>query len=223
MIKGLLATIVIVLGGFIYYALHSPFFPLKWALFTFYIAFCIERTWENFFTSRETDRLQVKDDWSLVAVSVVFAICMAFSMAEFLFRARQVDAFLTCAGFMFYFCSVALRFWSIKSLGDQWGIHVIGNNKLGSKRRRLTNLGPYRIIRHPIYLGSIIEAIAVPLILNSFASICIVMGIFVPLEMYRARLEERTLLNDLGHTYLDYMSRVPGFFPWFRDHSSLCF
>jgi len=62
--------------------------------------------------------------------------------------------------------------------------------------------GLYKIIRHPAYLGSIIQAIGFPLLLGSLWSI-IPIGFLVILHITRTYLEDKTLKKELIG-YLDY-------------------
>lgn len=68
------------------------------------------------------------------------------------------------------------------------------------------NKGPYRIIRHPAYLVSLVHLLILPILLNSFlayipASICFV------LMVWRTCKEDKTLKQELKG-YLDYSKEV---------------
>lgn len=56
--------------------------------------------------------------------------------------------------------------------------------------------GLYRIVRHPAYLGSIIQSIGFPLFFGSFWSI-IPIGLSIVLLVVRTHLEDKTLRNEL--------------------------
>jgi len=70
----------------------------------------------------------------------------------------------------------------------------------------LCNTGIYRIVPHPVYLGNIITAIGIPLVLGS-------LWIYLPvfrtliLTLVRTSLEDRTLRNDL-EGYGEYAERT---------------
>jgi protein-S-isoprenylcysteine O-methyltransferase Ste14 len=70
--------------------------------------------------------------------------------------------------------------------------------------------GPYRLVRHPLYLFSILMIWSCPdlttdrLLFNVLWTVWIVIGAF---------LEERDLVAEFGETYLDYQRRVPMFIP----------
>ncbi len=66
--------------------------------------------------------------------------------------------------------------------------------------------GPYAWVRHPMYSGTIFFFTGVPLLLGSWWGL-ILAPLFVVLFGFRARLEERALVEGLPG-YADYLARV---------------
>ena len=66
--------------------------------------------------------------------------------------------------------------------------------------------GLYKIVRHPAYLGSIIQSLGFPLLFGSFWSI-IPICILIILFIIRTNLEDRTLKNELKG-YLEYSEKT---------------
>lgn len=66
--------------------------------------------------------------------------------------------------------------------------------------------GPYQFVRHPGYLGAVLQSIAVPLMLGSLWSL-IPGGFGAVLLILRTALEDRTLLEELDG-YEEYTQRV---------------
>lgn len=67
--------------------------------------------------------------------------------------------------------------------------------------------GLYKFVRHPAYLGSIIQALGFPLLMGSLWSI-IPVCILVILFFIRTALEDKTLQNELNG-YADYLIKTP--------------
>ena len=66
--------------------------------------------------------------------------------------------------------------------------------------------GLYKIVRHPAYLGSIIQSLGFPLLFGSFWSI-IPICILIILFIIKTNLEDRTLKNELKG-YLEYSEKT---------------
>ena len=67
--------------------------------------------------------------------------------------------------------------------------------------------GLYKIVRHPAYLGSIIQSMGFPLIMGSLWSI-IPAGLLILIWIIRTYLEDNTLKSELKG-YLDYTDKTP--------------
>lgn len=62
--------------------------------------------------------------------------------------------------------------------------------------------GPYEFVRHPAYLGSVIQSIGFPLLFGSLWSI-IPIFLLIILHVFRTNLEDKTLIKELPG-YLEY-------------------
>jgi protein-S-isoprenylcysteine O-methyltransferase Ste14 len=74
--------------------------------------------------------------------------------------------------------------------------------------------GPYRLVRHPIYTGLIIAAVAqgalIGMAANLVGALLMAFGFWL-----KARLEERFLSKELGAaTYSEYRRRTPMLVPF---------
>ena len=92
----------------------------------------------------------------------------------------------------------------IGSLGRSFGITVAV--------RHMVQHGLYRWIRHPIYLGEIVNTFGVATLRFSPLSAAILLA-FITLQTLRARLEERKLLAVCPEEYAAYMKRTGMFVP----------
>ncbi len=71
---------------------------------------------------------------------------------------------------------------------------------------QIVSAGPYRLVRHPGYAGSLIFNLAVPLVLGSWWTYLPVL-LVIALLVIRTALEDRTLQNEL-HGYTKYAASV---------------
>ena len=74
------------------------------------------------------------------------------------------------------------------------------------REHTVCDTGLYKFIRHPAYLGSIIQSVGFPLLFGSFWSI-IPIGMMIILLITRAALEDKTLKNELKG-YPEYTNKT---------------
>jgi protein-S-isoprenylcysteine O-methyltransferase Ste14 len=71
---------------------------------------------------------------------------------------------------------------------------------------RVVDIGPYAIVRHPLYLAAFILCVGIPFALGSFWAL-VPVAIFTLILVVRTTLEDRTLQNEL-EGYREYADRV---------------
>jgi protein-S-isoprenylcysteine O-methyltransferase Ste14 len=98
----------------------------------------------------------------------------------------------------------ALRFWSALYLG-------------GRKERELVTDGPYSIVRHPLYLGSVLLGASAALFLESPLVLAALLVVAAVLGTTTVRIEEDVLRSRHGNdAYDSYSARVAAFVPSMR-------
>lgn len=111
--------------------------------------------------------------------------------------------------------AVLIFAWSIHALGsfDLFGLRSIKSHVRGQSDKPFAFVvrGPYRWVRHPLYLCVLVLIWASPeftadrLLFNVLWTAWIVVGTI---------LEETDLLDDFGDVYRDYQRKVPMLIPW---------
>jgi protein-S-isoprenylcysteine O-methyltransferase Ste14 len=103
---------------------------------------------------------------------------------------------------------LAITIWSGFVLGRSLTAHPMPNAK-----SQLRTDGPYRIARHPIYTGLLCFAFGAA---SASASIVHLIAAFVLLGVlaFKARFEERFLLERYGDDYRSYGRSIGRFSPW---------
>ena len=103
----------------------------------------------------------------------------------------------------------------MKKLGEEWSIHAVGRAKDVNRQLTLVKDGPYKYIRHPIYLATILELFGITILFNTFYSLIFVM-LGSPVYALRAFFEEKKLVEIFGGEYLLYRQEVPFIIPFFN-------
>ena len=102
-------------------------------------------------------------------------------------------------GLVLLWGGISLRLWSFHALGRYFTYTV----QTSSDQPVIVD-GPYRVIRHPSYAGLLLIFMAVGLFIGNWLSlVCLTAAITVGL-VFRIRVEERALMEDLGESYRDY-------------------
>ena len=108
-------------------------------------------------------------------------------------------------------CGLALRAWSMTILGSSYSRDLQVRN-----RQALVMAGPYRIIRHPGYAGSLLVWIGFALGAGSWAGAVFSGIVLGAAYVYRITAEERMLRAKFGTAYQTYQQRswrlIPGLF-----------
>lgn len=101
---------------------------------------------------------------------------------------------------------VAGTSWSV------WSLRHLGRNlSVIAQARGVSDRGPYRLVRHPLYLGEIVSSLGLALAAGTAAAFGVWAGL-VAMQVYRAVREEQVLLVALPG-YRDYRSRTAALLP----------
>jgi protein-S-isoprenylcysteine O-methyltransferase Ste14 len=93
--------------------------------------------------------------------------------------------------------------WSVRFLGRS--ISVI------AQAREVVDRGPYRLVRHPLYVGELVSALGVAIVVGTVWALCGWVVLCV-LQGYRALREEQVLLQALPG-YRSYRARTAALLP----------
>jgi len=112
-------------------------------------------------------------------------------------------------GIFLMLLGVLVRQWAIAVLGRFFSLTV----RVATDHRVVTR-GPYRLVRHPSYTGVLITFIGLGLAVQSSGGLLVLLGVFSLCYGYRIRVEEKTLLSELGQDYASYMKRTKRLIPY---------
>ena len=82
------------------------------------------------------------------------------------------------------------------------------------KGQPVIRTGPYRLVRHPSYMGGILVHIGIGLALCNWLSLAVLTFTAVATYAHRVRIEERVLVETLGEPYRVYMRETRRFIPY---------
>jgi protein-S-isoprenylcysteine O-methyltransferase Ste14 len=145
---------------------------------------------------------------SRILVSRLFALgillLLAFTTHSFV-EDSPLDLFMEISGLLLL---------SVASLGRLWALMYISGNKTSE----LITVGPYSLVRHPLYLFSLIGAVGLGLASESGVILALVVLFYAFYYPFTMLDEERKLTGIYGDAYLAYMRRVPRLIPAFAGY-----
>ena len=150
--------------------------------------------------------------WPVILVQTVLFVAIGFLLWRSLplVLSPLSHIIVLVLGSLLYFPGVALYLWGYRTLGSMFGISS-GFGASLYQGHNLIQIGPYRYIRHPMYLAVIMAAFGALLIFRTWA-----MALFAPISLgiiVRARREERLLAEEFGEEWESYRRGVNGWFP----------
>src|SRR4030042_1316117 len=98
---------------------------------------------------------------------------------------------------------------TVCSIGRLWSLLYIG----GYKKLELIIEGPYSMVRHPLYVFSLIGAIGIGLASENILVFIAMVTFYLLYYPLTILAEEKKLTDKFGQAYLDYAKLTPRFLP----------
>jgi protein-S-isoprenylcysteine O-methyltransferase Ste14 len=122
---------------------------------------------------------------------------------------EQATLVVTCLAIFCAFAGAAVRVWGTAYLGSS--IVQSGDMHAG----QVMAAGPYRHVRNPLYIGSLLFALSVAILMPPSGALAFL--VLTVIFYFRLILGEEAFLGGkIGPPYLDYCQRVPRLLPSLR-------
>jgi protein-S-isoprenylcysteine O-methyltransferase Ste14 len=142
---------------------------------------------------------------NLASVGLYLPSLLVFSSAP----ERPMSALLASLGSLLALSGAALVLRSRAELGRAWSLAPQADRGTG-----FVATGPYRLVRHPIYLGFVLLALGQALAFGSWPAVLIVLCGLIPTFAWRAGAEEKLLSGTFGEPYAAYRRRTRMILPY---------
>jgi protein-S-isoprenylcysteine O-methyltransferase Ste14 len=201
--------------AWILYAFSEPFPGKLWATVVFSLVVA-EKVWSSCLRMPEKVAVTPQKDWTAFAVAFAYVAVLYATLAEIHLRREGFPSPAAAAiGASVFISGLVLRAMALRHLGAEWAIQL---DRADAPYARLVRSGPYRYVRHPVYLGAMLEALGFALTFDATFGLTTALALFCPAEVARARFEERYLAARFGAEYAAYAEDVRGFVPCRRRH-----
>ncbi len=155
--------------------------------------------------SSERDR----GTWKLLFVTLGANLTLLFVLSAFdIGRSQTAAEWLGPFGVSAAALGMVVRYSAIFTLGDRFTWRVVVQDS-----HRLARNGIFAWVRHPGYAGGLLGVVGLILAFGSWMVGLVFCLSYLPLMLYRIKVEEHALLDHFGHDYADYQQRTRRLIP----------
>ena len=187
-----------------YWFQHHPILQSIWIV-TYSLQMAPETICSMLLRSAKDAKRADRGSKIVVIATITFGIVAAFWATFRLPRFGMGPEWkvLFVVGIAVWLAGILFRFYSMRVLGRFFTYDVAI-----SKGQHVVEIGPYRVVRHPSYLGGLIAALGLGMTMTNWAALLLPLGCSLIGYGYRIPLEERALAQGLGEPYREYMKRT---------------
>jgi protein-S-isoprenylcysteine O-methyltransferase Ste14 len=143
----------------------------------------------------------------MISLSMFLSLAIAFLFAASGIASLPSGAFYLGIGLMI--AGILLRQWSIVVLGRYFS-RTVGVQE----GQTVVDRGPYRLVRHPAYTGSLLTMVGLGFVLQSWGAVLVLIAFFGVAFGYRIHVEEGVLTSKLGDEYVAYAKKTKRLIPY---------
>lgn len=145
--------------------------------------------------------------WSMLLFAAGYYLLIRFHVGMIAFPVYNMQLALTIVGLLLVVGGTAVNILGRLALGHNWA-----NQVTIYEEQSLVTTGVYTLVRHPLYASLIWMFTGGALIYLNWAALLANFILFIPMMIYRARLEEAALAERFPE-YTEYQQRVGMLFP----------
>ena len=192
----------------------TPLFPSAFEEVIFWTIFLTGILVESLIENRggkQSKRSQRKtaDRGTYLIASITLVASPAIAILLGYARIAILPSWLFYPGLATYVLGIAFSSWAVFTLGQFYApiVQVQFDH-------RVIESGPYRLIRHPIYAGGLLQFFGFGLALQSWASLLVLLvGVGLGYAN-RIGIEEKFLVSELGDDYVEYCKKTKRVVPF---------
>ena len=143
----------------------------------------------------------------LISLSMFLSLMIAFLFAASGIASLPSGAFYLGIGLMI--AGILVRQWSIAVLGRYFS-RTVGVQE----GQAVVDRGPYRLVSHPAYTGSLLTMVGLGFVLQSWGAVLVLIAFFGVAFGYRIHVEEAVLTSKLGDEYVAYAKKTKRLIPY---------
>ena len=204
------ATIIFMLLGYILPLVGRPALLLHYKLLLLLLACIAIFATQPSLDVKEAQSNKATDQNSFFVIFILSLVGITAPIIEWAYFKENVNGISgLIPGFLLLSFGIALRFWAIRTLGRFFTLSV-----QITAGHSLVRTGPYKLIRHPSYLGAFLAFVGSAVVLEAWIGLLI--AIIAMLIAYGARIrsEEHVLVQTFGVQYEEYRMETKRMIPF---------
>ena len=167
---------------------------------------------EDFWRSKhdESYLLEERSDRSFWLITLGLLAVFYLSPLEYLYFAtfQPRTAWMESIGVALVLLGSTLFVWARRTLGRHYSGHVSVK-----KEQKLVQSGPYRIIRHPAYMGYLLVGLGISEGYASLVGCVSILFVLLPVIVYRIGLEDHLLAECFSAQFEEYARKTKRLLP----------
>lgn len=144
--------------------------------------------------------------WIAITLSTVLGIYAGLAVPDARLPAAEA---IYPYGFALFLLGTGVRLWSIRTLGKFFTVQVAI-----ATDHKLIDVGPYRLLRHPSYTGSLMMFLGFLICYGNGLTMAIVLVSVLVVFVRRILIEEAALAEAFGDAWRAYVARTWRLFPF---------
>lgn len=145
-------------------------------------------------------------------ISLVLKLILEFYLTLAIPLIYLLGLLIISSSFTFHFSLLTIPFLIITLLGLflwLWSHFTLRSSlTVLPQAKKLVTWGPYQYFSHPMYIAITLTFLGLSLASGSKPGLLYTIFIIIPLNIFRARKEEKKLLEEFGKKYQEYKKKV---------------
>jgi protein-S-isoprenylcysteine O-methyltransferase Ste14 len=164
--------------------------------------FALEPLFRKGKAAKSLERTSADKGSSNLIVALFWFVIILPPLLNFLQVGQSESSGVRWLGLLIMGLGLGLRFWSMQVLGEYYT-----RTLRVTETQAIVSQGPYRVIRHPGYLGTICVWLGFALAVGNWVATLIATILLFGVYGYRIRSEEVMLVDRFGNEYREYCKR----------------
>lgn len=163
------------------------------------------------YSSKDAKEHEGSDKKSILVILIMSSLSVVISVVEWAYGTDTSESsfWLTSVGLAMLTTGIAIRIWAIRTLGK----HFTATVTLTDDHKFISS-GPYKLVRHPSYLGAFMAIVGCPVFLNASWATLFAFIFMTIAYVIRITVEEKMLTSYFGISYEKYKRKTKMIIPF---------